>query len=214
MSASVLILIILNCFDVSAQWTDQSLVSDTMKYGVDLANQGDAFNQLVNDVPGEVFAPPLPLSPRSELISKLDPLDVLKSEEYIISDYSGHADKADPPRKECYVNFNDPASAAVSALLVCHQVTIDSSIRSDDEAVRHLLGNILPDAPCDLAQLRIDNNLALWQRYAFVSSRHMESRGAWWISPGATHETPPRASSARCATAMAETRQWRSACPA
>ena len=44
MSASVLVLVILNCIDVSAQWTDQSLVSDTIKYGVDLANQGDAFN--------------------------------------------------------------------------------------------------------------------------------------------------------------------------
>ncbi len=100
--------------------------------------------ELVNDVPGEVFAPPIPLSPRSELISKLDPLDVLKSEEYIISCYPGKTDKVDPPRKEFYVDFNDPASASVSAMLVCHQVTIDSNIRSDDEAVRQLLGNTHP----------------------------------------------------------------------
>ena len=43
MFATVLLLVILSCLDVSAQWTDQTLVS-SMQYGVDLANQGDAFN--------------------------------------------------------------------------------------------------------------------------------------------------------------------------
>jgi hypothetical protein len=101
--------------------------------------------ELVKDVPGEVFAPPTPLSPRSQLISKLDPLDVLKSEEFFISSYPKQArsgDTADPRRKDFFVNFNDPASASESASLVCHQVTIDSSLRSDDQAVRQLLGNM------------------------------------------------------------------------
>jgi hypothetical protein len=105
--------------------------------------------ELVNDVPGEVFAPRTPLSPRSELISRFDPLDVLKSEEYIFSSYPKHGQTggiADPQRIEFHVDFNDPASASSTALLVCHQVSIDSSIRSDDEAVRHLLGNTHSDA--------------------------------------------------------------------
>jgi hypothetical protein len=106
--------------------------------------------ELVNDVPAEVFLPPTSLSPRSELISKLDPLDVLKSEEFIIRSYPKPEQtdcNADPPQKKYNVDFNDPASASASASLVCNQVIMDSTIRSDDDAVFHLLGNMLPAIP-------------------------------------------------------------------
>lgn len=93
----------------------------------------------MKDVRNEAFLPSPPVTPRTELILKFDPLDVLKSEEFVINAFNERA-VLECKRASFSVDFNDPKSAASSILIVLQQIKLDDSLRLDETAVHEIFG--------------------------------------------------------------------------
>ena len=100
---------------------------------------------LILDAPKEIFLPPTPLSPRAELILRQDPLDVVKSDEYVVQRFTDKPICDDKDGRRTFdVDFNDPMSADATARSLQQQLALDQSIRADKTAVYQLLGSISP----------------------------------------------------------------------
>ncbi len=96
-------------------------------------------DDLILDVPKEVFLRHPPISPRTELILSQDPLDVLKSEEYVKSSFIENSELG-TTRTCIFIDFNDPASAAATAQSLQQQLAMDETVRRDGSALPELFG--------------------------------------------------------------------------
>jgi hypothetical protein len=96
-------------------------------------------DELVKDVRAEVFLPSPPTSPRTELMLRFDPLEVLKSEEFITPAFISKTDKPSKHGLVC-VDFNDPTSAANSASFLMQQISMRPEIRSDEATCLEIMG--------------------------------------------------------------------------
>ena len=102
-------------------------------------------DELVKNVASEIFVPISFPSPRKEIMLSQDPLDILKSDEYVLSKYSNDPESSSNHESALVFNFDfaDPASAAECASNVLLTIQKDRQIRADESSTRKIIGRFL-----------------------------------------------------------------------
>ena len=97
--------------------------------------------EFIPNIEAEIFNPINPPTPRTSLISSQDPLDVIKSDEFVIQNFRQDSGTREEQPCVFLIDFREPISATESATVVCQDVLKDIKlIRSSEETVLSLIG--------------------------------------------------------------------------